>query len=796
MSREELLALAGADRPWRFVALAAQAIEQTPGDHQLRVLLATGFAALGLRTPALEHIAALPPEVARDPAVAHLARQAGALADDALQPGRLTRSVRAGCESLAGRGVDLRDRVGAWRERIEGEQWLQASGGNIVRRAAEGRWISLADDRADAAQMELPQIDPDGRPSPDRCEGPFVFDGLAGPWLLLRVWETTPVTTCGYQPRITIVEPSVDALFDAMATVDCRAVCADERVEWLVGDEAVERFERLAADRSASILAGPVYTADNERAGRATAIVRESAARQREESAELEERLAARSADRDVAWWRRRYEDALAGGDPLRVLIPTTVHSTFLRHSAEDLAAALRAQGFKAEVLVEADSHSRMAGLAYLRAADRLDPDLVVSLNTTRKQMHGVVPANTPFVCWIQDRMARLFHEEEGRAQGALDFLVGHMFGELFARFGYPRDRAWSHPVPVSGAKFTPEPAPADLRERFACDVAYVSHQSEPAEMMLERFCAACRDNPLMERFLRELFPLLVEAVEAPGDTPHWKRWEAAGVTLLLRDPRYRAVQRPALWAEFCGPLAERIIRMQTLEWAADICRRRGWRMRLFGKGWDRHPTLGAFASGPLEHGEAVRAAYQAARVHLHASTQTGSHQRVFECALAGGLMLRRVAIGDLAVAEQEIAREMAERTGATIHGPLHVAPDAGSMFDRYNARRSALGFEPSPGFEIGETLMQSVLQRPPAPIGQVIDLDLDGSEATAFLDCAGLEARLERAIGDDGWRAREIERLQNWVRERYTYERMAADLPRRILTGLRGRPCWRGAEA
>ncbi|MFG0273883.1 MAG: hypothetical protein ACF8QF_02375 [Phycisphaerales bacterium] len=793
MSRDGLLTLARAGAPWAFVGLGVQAIEQSPDDDQLRALLASNLAALGLRTPTLEHLAALSAPATREPEVASLAQRAGALPDDQLQPGRLTRSVRAACEVLAARGVDLRERVSDWRRRIEGEQWLQANDGNIVRRGADGRWISLADDRADAASMDLPQIDPDGRPSPDRCEGPFVFDGLAGPWLLLRVWETTPITTCGYQPRITVVESSVDALFDALAMADLRAVCADPRVEWLVGDDAVERFERLAERRADSILAGPVFTAEDDRAGRATEIVRNSAARQRAESAELEARLAERSAGRDVAWWRRRYEAALAGGDPLRVLIPTTVHSTFLRHSAEDLAVALRSQGFIAEVLTEDDSHSRMAGLAYLRAAVQLDPDLVLSLNTTRRQMHGVVPPNTPFVCWIQDRMARLFHEEEGRAQGRLDFLVGHMFGELFARFGYPRDRAWSQPVPVSSVKFTGEPASAELLGRFACDVAYVSHQSEPAESMLDRFCAACRDTPLMERFLRELFPLLVEAVEAPGDTPYWKRWEAAGVTLLLRDARFRAVQRPALWAEFCAPLAERIIRMQTLEWAADICRRRGWRMRLFGKGWERHPTLGDFASGPLEHGEVVRAAYQAARVHLHASTQTGSHQRVFECALSGGLMLRRIAVGDLAVAEQEIARDLAEQAGATIDGPFGVQPGSSTAFDRYNARRIALGFEPSSGFEIGETLMQSVLQRPPAPIAQVIDLDLTGSEATAFLDREGLETRLERAIADDAWREGEIARLRSWVRERYTYERMAADLPRRVLAGLRSEPCWRG---
>lgn len=791
MSRAELLALGRAGRPWAFLPLAAQAIEQQPGDHDLRLLLALNFAAVGLRTPAGEHLGALPAQVAASGEGAALAEQVNSLPDDALQPGRLTRAVRAACEPLTARGVDLRDRVGAWRERVQSEQWLRAAGGAIVRRDGAGRWLSLSDDQAEADAMPLPQIEPDGRPSPDRCEGPFVFDGLAGPWLLMRVHATTPVTTCGYQPRLIVVEADIDALFDAMAMADLRAVAADSRVEWFVGENAVERFEAFCRTRSTSIIAGPVYTAQRPGAGAAGAIVEAHTQRQRDEAAEIQRRLEERCAGRDAAWWVARYEDALASGDPLRVLIPTTVHSTFLRHSAEDLAGELRRAGCEAEVLVEADNHSRMAGLAYLRAADRLDPDLVISLNTTRRQMHGVVPANVPFVCWIQDRMVRLLDPAEGEAQTELDYLMGHMFGELFARCGYPRERAWAQPVPVSASKFSSEPAPADLLERFACDVAYVSHQSEPPEAMLERFCAACRDTPLMERFLREIFPLLHDAVDAPGDTPFWKRWEDAGSSLLHADERLFAVRMPAVWAEFCAPLIERILRMQTLEWAAEICRRRGWGMRLFGRGWERHPTLHEFAAGPLEHGDAVRAAYQAARVHLHASTQTTSHQRVFECAMAGGLMLRRVAIGDLDVARQEIAREFVERAGPIDAPIIRIREEDSGLLREHNERRTALGFDPAPSVEIRCELMRAVLQRPPAPIAQILDLDLDGAEATTFTSKQSLEAALDGAIADDAWRAAERDRIRRWVAERFTYAALAEELPHRILAGLRGRPAW-----
>lgn len=81
---------------------------------------------------------------------------------------------------------------------------------------------------------------------------------------------------------------------------------------------------------------------------------------------------------------------------------------------------------------------------------------------------------------------------------------------------------------------------------------------------------------------------------------------------------------------------------------AAAICARRGWRLNLYGRGWASHPTLAAFARGEAQHGEDLRAAYRQAGVHLHASINGNTHQRLAECALSGGLPLVRIKHDDL----------------------------------------------------------------------------------------------------------------------------------------------------
>ena len=48
--------------------------------------------------------------------------------------------------------------------------------------------------------------------------------------------------------------------------------------------------------------------------------------------------------------------------------------------------------------------------------------------------------------------------------------------------------------------------------------------------------------------------------------------------------------------------------------------------MRIFGRGWESHPTLGEFAAGELASGRRLRAAYQASSVSLQANAYSSLH--------------------------------------------------------------------------------------------------------------------------------------------------------------------------
>src|SRR5687768_12703831 len=81
-SRDDIVKLGQAGRPWEFLPVVLQALAQAPEDAGLRVLCAANLAQLGLGTVAREHLAALPRQIAQDSSLAGLRRTVEGLKAD------------------------------------------------------------------------------------------------------------------------------------------------------------------------------------------------------------------------------------------------------------------------------------------------------------------------------------------------------------------------------------------------------------------------------------------------------------------------------------------------------------------------------------------------------------------------------------------------------------------------------------------------------------------------------------------------------------------------------------------
>ncbi|MHC5008086.1 MAG: hypothetical protein ACYTGF_12085, partial [Planctomycetota bacterium] len=580
VTRQQLIEQGRSGRPWAFLPAVLQALRVAPDDEALRFLAAANFARIGLTTPARDLLAKLGPETAGAPDVVALSTAIAKLPPDVLPADRLIATCRGNVEALARRGVDLSAQLDTWSRQLEAWTWFKTHDGNVVRRLGDGRepsdWVALSDQVGEAEHFAREHLVSD---TEILFRPPCVLEGVDPPWMLQRLVEITAESSLGYKPRIRVLQSDPLELLDGLAQADLSTTIDDPRVSFFTGPDAPERFKAdLHACFGAQII-GPYILLPTVRTRvrpAASEIIGDAQAAQQSAAQQVDATVQKIYAGRDRAWWAARYAEALGGsGEPLRVLIPTTRHSTYVKHASRDLAEAFNEIGCRAEVFIEADDCTKSTSIAYQRHLERLQPDLVVLINYGRANTGQMLPAPLPVVCWIQDAMWQQFDAEVGALQSEMDFLAGHLFHDLFDRFGYPRRNRLSMPVVVSPRKFHRGPVDPALLERHACEIAYVGHQSETPQAQRDRLLAELAPTPAHQQCVEAMYPKIREIAAGPMQRATGK-WLAEVVNDTLRevtgdvDP-HAAARLLKLWAQ---PMADRLLRHESLQWAADIARR------------------------------------------------------------------------------------------------------------------------------------------------------------------------------------------------------------------------------
>ena len=652
----------------------------------------------------------------------------------------------------------------SWREASRACAWVRCEEGMICRK-------SDASTLGETMRMHRRAIAPLIEEVETRCRSSIILEGVDPPWALEKLIRVrAPIDKPNFRQRVLVLQDQWDELLDGLAYVDLGEELGDSRILWFVGPGASDRllewaFERIDDAPPVMVVQNPLVRTKATPDG--GALMRLIDAKWEENASELVQRVRSRPV-RSKGWWANRFEQACNGGEPLRVMIPTARHTTYLKYAAADLQDAFTRMGCVCKVQMEEDDSRVISKSIHLRNVCDFDPDLIVLINYHRVSLSEHIPKDIPFVCWIQDAMPHLFKPQAGASLGEMDFVVGMVKPEMIDRLGYPADRTRWMPMVASKSKFAGEP----LDDGFDCEIAWVTHQSEHPSLFRARLIgnmkqkapdAAPKFEALLDRveqmvlgirhqnLLGELYLLFNEAF-FPDGFPE----EAVGL-------------RTNMVNDMLNPYAERIFRHQTAQWAANIARRRGWRFRLYGNGWEKHPQLGSFAGGPLEHGDDLRACYRRSVVQIHASVNQATHQRVSECLLAGGMPLCRAMRGAFSQVVQQIGREaeLLRDDGLMSRGystPLYVeiASCRRAVELMEHLHRLELDDESSYGDGKMKWPSNADPSEQPAMYG-------DGNDAAAemvmahadlfFTTEAQLEALIEKAINDQAWRRERIVR-------------------------------------
>jgi hypothetical protein len=791
VTRAQIIALGQSDRPWEFVGLAHRALAAHAADTGVRFLLAANYAKLGLRTAASEQLASLPSEVASDPAVVSVRTAIERLPEDRVGVDECEAMLRGNLAVLDTRGVLLvhsgNELIQLWREASAGRECFRAlSGAVLVRRrdpaertAESGGWVRFVNEAPPARAKEIVS---GGDPVVSAWPRPVTLEGF-NPWALRHVAAGLPRLESGYWARINVVESDLGALLHGLSVCDVREVLGQARVHVFVGEGALARFRADLALRNGTQILGPVIVCRGCGAGCAPVVegvIREAVTAQKAEETRLLATFERGAAERTAGAWRARFTAATSGsGERLRLLVATCRFTTFVKHSAQDIAEAMRDAGHEAEILIEPDESSLLSTVGYLKKIEAYAPDLVLVINRTRANLKGMIPAGIPMVCWIQDAMAEIYDDQVGGAQGEMDFLVGHTNDDLFTRFGYPRERSLMLPVVASERKFNASPADGALRDELACDVAYVSHHSETPERLHARVLSMAGDLAVaatLEALQARVREAVARAAEIPLQATLRLMTEESARHVIGRDADPRVLSR--ICNQYTLPLADRLLRHETLRWAAAICERRGWRLKIHGRGWEGHEAFGRYSGRPIEHGDELRASYQAARAHLHVSVHWPFHQRVMECALSGGMPLCRAKWDDMAMLHGFTALRLAD--GGVAHAcrvgepRMHLYavadhPEAMRMVGLWQRMGDERGSRPNiPTTEALVSAARLAWEQMPRELDVAWMLG-DPSE-TMYRNELELEGALERVITMPRWRGSASAGIAGRVRKQFTY--------------------------
>ncbi len=759
------------------------------GDWTVAWQACHSYLALGLIGPARDLLTGLPSEHRRKPEVRQLYERISQTPSGRVAFGSLQARFDANATRLYERYPDMRRHDAALRSIPRKYELYQTCDGNmqVARRVTDGhrRWIpDLCDLTRIVVNAKLPHD------SKALFCGPYLVAGDRLGTLFERVFDDTRKMFLTFTPRIYVVETDVDALGITLFVSEAIEKLCAERVTLFVGLECVEQLASFFEKRP--LLTAPEYavrlTIEGEKLCK------------RVHAALLPRAIALEQQARGLQQVVQRHYDSLPSGywadrfrpdrrHRLRVLGITSRFTTYLQYSMRDWAAAFESRGHEFRILIEDNDHDLLPRARTLQVIDELKPDLIVIIDHLRKEYEPVIPANVPFVCWIQDLLPNLANVDAGRSIGPLDFYISTDLTVFAHEYGYPPAQGLGWTMATDARTYSDQPMPDEDLAPYSCDMSYVSSHSTPPKSFHDQRRQWFSKDPAGLRLVDHLF----EALSAEfADKP---KTAFGAVYHIFTNMKEQTGLAPvstevdsALMNSYLYPIAELMFRQSTLEWVADYCERTGRRLCVYGNGWDAHPRFRQYARGFAHNGPELRAIYQASTINLQIIGTGAVHQRMLDGLSAGGFFLIRYAPAD--VMHQAIRRYLAAyRKYEPVAGVEYARDQIPDLIEameelsrlrglNQSFDRAAVASEEAVRYEQMEAMGFRRLAGAVFPeYGRISFASAD--------EFAGLA---DRYLSDPGQRRRIAQSMRAAVCERYSYGALVDDLLDFIHTRLAAR--------
>ena len=464
----------------------------------------------------------------------------------------------------------------------------------------------------------------------------------------------------------------------------------------------------------------------------------------------------------------------------LKVLGITSRFTTFLQHSMRDWLAGFEQLGHETRLAIEDHDHKVGTNLTLASTCAEFKPDLIIIIDHYRRELGGL-PEKVPMVMWVQDALANIFRREAGTAQGPLDYAMGFAKMELVHDFGYPANRFMSAVIGCDERRFAPTPLSPREQSEFGCDVSFVSHASTPADVLLQAEIDRA-NTPEAESLLRKIYDQLKAIYETGGVvTEPIQIRRLIDLAMAKTKTCIPDSEMPKLMEMFMQRINNALFRHQSLNWLAEM----GVDLRLYGAGWEKHPTLSRFARGAADNKNQLSQIYRASRISLHVSPHGAVHQRLIEGLACGGFFLLRRCAGDVMERHYQTIWNWCVANG------ISTDPQLKSRAEPYIAEAiaQAAGILHLDPFAMKRPFIEELRECAQSGyIGSAGTIWGENYDAIAFGSAAELGQKVTQYLSDESERRRIAETMRDVVLQRFTYAAMARRLLGFISNDLAGR--------
>ncbi|MBI1825708.1 MAG: glycosyltransferase family 1 protein [Planctomycetes bacterium] len=675
--REAMLAKLSAGRNYEFLNWASHHLLACPDDSQVRLLTAREYLRLGLITPAREAVNEW--NVVDCTSEVEAVRSAiESVSETSFGWDQLADTFEQNFSAMHDTQTAAAIRA-HWECRRDSYQLFQDRNRlyHIRTRSSDGDWRwfpffghhQAIDDARDWPEG-IGELTP----------GPYLFDGLGSGGYFERVYRKTLNTFLGYGCALYVVEPCAANVAALFYIRNWREFLPDQRILWYLGRDWSERLSRTWRDDSDLPFPRQAFSLNGE----ATNVSRDavnSVHREMQHRSDAIERsfnaLEAKYAGRSLENWATRFDEALSGRGPgLRIVASVSIHTTFLQHSMRDVKRALEALGHQCVVLTEITDYKSISPLRHHQAITETDADLFFSIDHLRPEFRSIVPAGLPILTWDQDQLPHVITQANLSAIAPNDFLVGCSKARCID-LGVPAEQLLYANVPTCPEQFSGSPSTAEESRQYECDISYVSHASQTGKEFHDQERRNYSD-PATRRLLDTLYELLPSAIASSRvptgsvtSTVLRAACERCGIASLNPEAEHR-LRTWYLWR-----LGDRLFRHEALEWVAQWALRTQGSFRIYGNGWERHPTLSSFAMGPAGNGRELLCIHRGSKINLQLMPAGFIHQRALDGLAAGGFFLTRLVPIDLRGTTLRRAWHRMSELGVQNNDQLHSSKDS-----------------------------------------------------------------------------------------------------------------------